>query len=125
MEVVSIPLRAISHEMRELEFHMSPVLRSSRPHTAVGTPRDEVEDPSGAGRIARETARTVDGLAYVRDATVAPASNLVAEQAKPRSLAVADGKRSHGSRRCNLAEKNSKTRPLIRTLRPPAPSGSQ
>jgi hypothetical protein len=53
--------------------------------------QDEVEDPSGAGGIAGETARTVDGLAYVWDAPVAPASDLVAEQAKPPSLSVADG----------------------------------
>ena len=33
---VSSPLRAISHEVSELEFHM---LSSSRPHTTVGTCR--------------------------------------------------------------------------------------
>ena len=31
------PLRAITHAMTEFEFHISPVLSSSRPHTGVGT----------------------------------------------------------------------------------------
>jgi hypothetical protein len=33
----SIPVRTISHETTELEFHMSPVASSSRPHAGVGT----------------------------------------------------------------------------------------
>ena len=34
---VSTPARTSSHEISELEFHMSPVCSSSRPHTGVGT----------------------------------------------------------------------------------------
>jgi hypothetical protein len=37
MDSSSIPLRAISQAITEFEFHMSPVWRSSRPHTGVGT----------------------------------------------------------------------------------------
>ena len=36
MESTSRPLRVISHEITEFEFHISPVPSSSRPHTGVG-----------------------------------------------------------------------------------------
>jgi hypothetical protein len=37
IDSASRPLLAISHEMNELEFHISPARCSSRPHTGVGT----------------------------------------------------------------------------------------
>ena len=37
MASASMPLRAISQATTELEFHMSPVRKASRPQTAIGT----------------------------------------------------------------------------------------
>lgn len=34
--LISMPLRASVHAITEFEFHISPVLASSRPHTGVG-----------------------------------------------------------------------------------------
>jgi hypothetical protein len=46
----SSPLLAISHEISELEFHISPVASSSRPQTGVGT-----SATSSSTRCASET----------------------------------------------------------------------
>ena len=91
MGAVSIPLRAISHEISELEFHLSPALSSSRPHTGVGTcgTSSRIRVAHVGSSLRREW--TVDGLIDVWDAPSAPAADFIAEQARPPKLLMADG----------------------------------
>ena len=77
---MSRPLRVISQEMSEFEFHISPVRSSSRPQTGVGT-----WGTSSSSRRARSASalRAVDRLRNVGDDAVTPAPDLVAERSQP------------------------------------------
>ncbi len=156
----SRPLRAISHEVTELEFHISPARSSSRPQTGVGTVGTRSSSRRATPASSREPPRAVDRLVDVGDDAVAPAAHLVAEQPQPTRPAAADralgddararrrGRRGsapsrsrtplvHPHHECGVVEIEarappepaprpaSNTRPLSRTERPPAPSGSQ
>jgi hypothetical protein len=83
-------VRAISQEISEFEFHISPAASSSRPQTG-GCPGHQLEQPSRAVEIVAEAMRTLDRLADVRDHAVAPASDLVTEEAEPARRVRPDG----------------------------------
>ena len=101
------PLLAISHEITELEFHISPVANSSGPKPASGG-RAPVKQSPCTLCVIRQPPRTIDGLADIRDDTIAPATHLVAQDPKapcpvranratsghatPRSVTARDGR---------------------------------
>ena len=88
---MSIPLRAISQAITEFEFHMSPVLSSSRPHTGVGTCGTRSSTRCARGCFVGESPRAFNGLVDVGDLPVAPATYLVAKDPKPARPADPDG----------------------------------
>ena len=67
IDCVAIPLRAIAHAITELEFHISPVPSSSRPHTGVGTRpitsrRRRARSSSSVSRRGLSTASATSGM---------------------------------------------------------------
>ena len=80
MASLSCPLRASSQAMSELEFHISPVCCSSRPHVAVGKRGTRSISCRARAGSRAHAPRAVDRLATVGDGAVAPAADLVAEQ---------------------------------------------
>jgi hypothetical protein len=90
IESTSRPLRVISQEMMEFEFHISPVRSSSRPQTGVGTcgtsrSSRRARSASSLGRCGLSTASRTSG-----DDAVAPAPDLVAEEPKAAGRTCAD-----------------------------------
>jgi hypothetical protein len=84
IDSMSIPLRAISHAITEFEFHMSPVSRSSRPDTGVGTWGTR---GVGACRHGRSAAgRRVVGVAGMRLTVGAERTARSARAAMPRNI---------------------------------------
>ena len=77
---VSWPLLASNHEVNELEFHISPATRSSRPQVQAGKAADQVQHPLGQVSVGAEALGTVHCLRDVRDDPVLPAVHLIAEQ---------------------------------------------
>ena len=78
IEAMSWPLPARSHEISELEFHMSPVRCSSSAQVAVRN-RGTSPAPVVHARRRAHPLRTVHGLAHVGDPPARPAADLVAE----------------------------------------------
>ena len=76
----SSPLRTISHEVSEFEFHISPARNSSRPQTGVGTSGTSSSRRRAQAEIVAQAARAVDRLGDVGDDAVAPAAHLVPEE---------------------------------------------
>ncbi len=80
---VSTPARASSHEISELEFHMSPVCSSSRPHTGVGTDGTRSRTRCARARSFATRSGLDDRLVRIGDGASAPSTDLVAEQPEP------------------------------------------
>jgi hypothetical protein len=67
IEWVAMPPRASNHAITELEFHMSPVASSSRPHTRVGTSGTRsstrrARSSSSVSRCGLSTASSASGM---------------------------------------------------------------
>ncbi len=108
------PLRTISQEISELEFHISPAASSSRPQTAVGTSAHQVEQPLRERRIVDvsrcglSTASSTSGI----DA-VAPAANLVPEEpqaSRPAGCRPRPRRRRRARRRCRRGRAPARSR---------------
>ncbi len=85
-----MPPRAISQEITEFEFHISPASSSSRPQTGRGHLGDELEEAPRERRVVRQALGTVDRLVHVRDDSATPAPDLVAKEPQPAEATAAD-----------------------------------
>ena len=91
IDSTSRPLRASSQETIEFEFHMSPVLYSSRPHTGVGTSGARRSSRRATSLVLSQPSGALDRLAEIGDDSVPPAADLVAEDAEATRPAGTDG----------------------------------
>ena len=73
-----------------MEFHISPAWLSSRPQTSVGTAGTRSRTRCASYGVVCQLLRALDGLADVRDHSVAPAAHLVAEDPETSRPAASD-----------------------------------
>jgi hypothetical protein len=107
---VSGPPRAISHEITEFEFHISPAFVATpngRQHV-----RHQVEHALGWFWIVRQSPRALDRLADVWDDTVLPPTHLVAEdpEAPAQRLPTAPSATTPRGARCREGPVSSRPR---------------
>ena len=104
------PLRTMSHEMTEFEFHISPVLElvaspNRRRHRLY-----DVENPLCGCCVFCEALRALDRFADVGKDPVAQASDLVAKELEPACGTRSDGSLSHHA---SVGRKVLPCRPLL------------
>ena len=124
IDSVSIPLRTMSHEVSELEFHISPASSSSRPQTS-GDGGHQIEHAPRDVRSLGHALWALDRLGDVRDDSVAPAAHLVAEDpeaSRPR-LPTAPSATTPRCRRCRRGPAPARSRSGPPARAPRAQSG--
>ena len=82
IDSTSRPLRAISQEVSEFEFHISPGGARRGPRPASG-PAAPARAGAARSRVVAQAARALDRLGEVGDDAVAPAADLVAKEPEP------------------------------------------
>ena len=79
-----------SHEIREFEFHISPMWSPSRPHTYVGRAPASAEDLTSPMLVVAHALWAGNRFRNVSNDAVEPAPHLVAEDAEPTEAVVPD-----------------------------------